>query len=118
MRTLLASDRAGARLAVDDFVESAARELAVMAAALRGIDALVFTGDIGENAAVLRQRIVQASAWLGMRPDDEANAAGRRRIDARGSAVRLRVMDTDEEVVICRQALAVTATAAVGAPLY
>ena len=123
MRTLLASDSPGARLAVDHFVEIAARELAVMAAALRGIDALVFTGGIGENAAVVRQRIVQACAWLGMRLDDAANAAGQRQIDAAGSAVKLRVMHTDEEAVIARQALALTATdpqatAAVGAPLY
>ena len=117
MRTLLASDSPGARLAVDHFVETAARELAVMAAALRGIDTLVFTGGIGENAAVLRQRIVQSSAWLGMRLDDQANAAGSRQIDAAGSAVKLRVMHTDEEAVIARQALDAT-TAAVGAPLY
>ena len=123
MRTLLASDSPGARLAVDHFVEIAARELAVMAAALRGIDALVFTGGIGENAAVVRQRIAQACAWLGMRLDDAANAAGQRQIDAAGSAVKLRVMHTDEAAVIARQALALTATdpqatAAVGAPLY
>ena len=103
MRTLLASDSAGARLAIDHFVESAARELAGMAAALRGIDALVFTGGIGENAAVLRARIVEAAAWMGLRLDVAANLAGNPRINAPDSAVHVRVMHTDEEGVIARQ---------------
>ena len=65
MRELLASDAPEAALAVDHFVESALRELAFMAAALRGIDRLVFTGGIGENAAVLRERIAAGAAWMG-----------------------------------------------------
>ena len=103
MRTLLTSDSAGARLAIEHFVESAARELAGMAAALRGIDALVFTGGIGENAAVLRARIVEAAAWMGLRLDVAANLAGNPRINAPDSAVHVRVMHTDEEGVIARQ---------------
>jgi acetate kinase len=65
MRELLASDTPGATLAVDYFVEHVQREIAAMAAALQGIDRLVFTGGIGENADALRSRIVQGLAWMG-----------------------------------------------------
>jgi acetate kinase len=109
MRTLLASELPAARLALDHFVESAARELAGLAAAMRGIDAVVFTGGIGENAALLRSRIVGTAAWMGLRLDDAANAAGECRINAADSAVQLRVMRTNEEAVIARHAFDVGA---------
>ena len=60
------------RLAVDYFVYRAAKEIGALAAALGGLDALVFTAGIGENSAEIRQRICQASAWLGI----ELNEAG------------------------------------------
>jgi acetate kinase len=107
MRTLLASELPAARLALDHFVESAVRELAGLAAAMRGIDALIFTGGIGENAAALRSRIVGTAAWMGLRLDDAANAAGERCINTRDSAVQLRVMRTNEEAVIARHAFQV-----------
>ena len=102
MRELLASHEPGARLAIDYFVEQVLRELAALAAALRGIDMLVFTGGIGENAAALRERIVHGAAWMGLRLDAPANAAGAMRIDAEGSAVQVRVLRTNEEAVIAR----------------
>jgi acetate kinase len=104
MRVLMASTSADAALALEHFVESAVRELAVMAAALRGIDALVFTGGIGENAAAMRERIVVAAAWMGVRLDARANDAGERCIDAPASSVRVRVLRTNEEAVIARHA--------------
>ena len=104
MRTLLASELPSARLALDHFVESAARELAGLAAAMRGADAVVFTGGIGENAAVLRSRMVDALRWMGLRLDAVANAAGECRINAHDSAVQLRVLRTNEEGVIARHA--------------
>jgi acetate kinase len=102
VRTLMASSAPAAQRALAHFVESALRELAVMAAALRGVDALVFTGGIGENAAALRARIVEGAAWMGLRLDGQANAAGARRIDAEGSPVKIRVLRTNEEAVIAR----------------
>jgi acetate kinase len=81
MRELMASTSPAAALAVDHFVETALRELAGMAAALRGLDRLVFTGGIGENAVALRQRIVAAAAWMGpfvaqvLHTDEEAAIA-------------------------------------------
>jgi acetate kinase len=82
MRELEASSLASAAMAVDYFVEHVLRELAGMAAALRGIDTLVFTGGIGENAAALRARIVEGAAWMGpvdvqvLRTNEEAVIAG------------------------------------------
>ena len=105
MRTLMASASPAAALAIDHFVEAALRELAGLAAALRGIDALVFTGGIGENAAPLRARIVEAAPWMGLQLDAAANAAGASAINAAGSAVQIRVLRTNEEAVIARQTL-------------
>jgi acetate kinase len=82
MRELEASSLASAAMAVDYFVEYALRELAGMAAALRGIDTLVFTGGIGEHSAAVRQRIVDGTAWMGpvhvqvLRTNEEAVIAG------------------------------------------
>ena len=72
MRDLLKSDEPGARLAVDYFVYRAAKEIGALAAVLGGIDALVFTAGIGENSAEIRRRICDASAWLGIDLDPEA----------------------------------------------
>ena len=73
MRELEASSAPQAALAIDYFVEHIQSELAAMAAALQGIDTLVFTGDIGENAATLRAWVVQGAAWMGLALDTEAN---------------------------------------------
>ncbi len=102
MRELLASGAQGARLAIDYFVEQVLRELAGMAAALRGIDRLVFTGGIGENAAVLRARIVEGAGWMGMKLDTPANRRGSGFISSADSLVPVQVLHTDEEAVIAR----------------
>jgi acetate kinase len=73
MRELEASSAPQAALAIDYFVEHIQRELAAMAAALQGIDTLVFTGGIGENAATGRARVVQGAAWMELALDTEAN---------------------------------------------
>ena len=77
MRALLASRDAHAAEAVDLFVYRIVRELGSLAAALGGLDALVFTAGIGENAPAIRARVCRAAAWLGIELDDSANA-GRR----------------------------------------
>ena len=73
MRDLLASDRPDARLAVDYFVDRIGRALGAFAAVLKGLDALVFTGGIGEHAVEIRARVCRDAAWLGVALDDEAN---------------------------------------------
>jgi acetate kinase len=102
MRDLLRSDQPGARLAVDYFVYRAAKEIGALAAALGGIDALVFTAGIGENSAEIRRRICEASSWLGLEIDDEANAKRASRISRAGSRVSAWVVPTNEELMIAR----------------
>jgi acetate kinase len=104
MRELLASSDPRAREAVDLFVYRAARELGSLAAALGGLDALVFTAGIGEHAAPVRAMICDAARWLGVELDAAANSAHRVRIGAAASRVAVCVIPTDEEIVIARHA--------------
>src|SRR6185295_95894 len=92
-----------ARLAVDYFVYRAAREIGALTAVLGGVDALVFTAGIGENSAEIRQRICQASAWLGLVLNPTANAAGGPLITSPASNVSAWVIPTNEELMIARQ---------------
>jgi acetate kinase len=102
MRTLLASDEPRARLAVDLYVYRIGRELGSLAAALGGLDALVFTGGIGENSAEIRERVCRNAAWLGVVLDEPANRAGGPRISAAASKVAAWVLPTNEELMIAR----------------
>jgi acetate kinase len=104
MRALAASTEPAAREAVDYYVEHASRELAAMCAAIGGLDLLVFTGGIGENAAAIRARIVARSAWMGLALDDGANGRGEELVSAPASAAAIRVLHTDEEAAIARHA--------------
>jgi acetate kinase len=102
MRDLVDSSEPGARLAVDYFVYRAAKEIGALAAVLGGIDGLVFTAGIGENSAEIRRRISEASAWLGIALDGEANARKGPRISRAGSRVSVWVVPTNEELMIAR----------------
>jgi acetate kinase len=109
MRALLASSEPRAALAVDLFVYRIGRELGSMAAALSGLDALVFTGGIGEHAAPIRARVCQGAGWLGVELDAKANDAGGPRISAAGSRTAAWVIPTNEELVIARHTRALLA---------
>ena len=100
LETAAANGHQGALRALDHFVEQILRELAGLAAALRGLDALVFTGGIGENAAALRARIVEGAGWLGLQPDADANLRGPVRLTPTDRAVLALVLRTGEEAVI------------------
>lgn len=102
MRDLLGSSEPDARLAVDYFVYRAAKEIGAMAAALGGVDGIVFTAGIGENSADVRQRICESSAWLGIEVDTEANATSRTRISTSNSGISVWVVPTNEELMIAR----------------
>jgi len=102
MRALLASTEPDARLAVDYFVYRAAKEIGALTAALGGVDGLVFTAGIGENSPEIRKRICQASAWLGIELDDEANARSGPRISTNASTVSAWTIPTNEELMIAR----------------
>ena len=106
MRTLLESDAREAAQAVELFVHQAGREAAAMAAALGGLDGVVFTAGIGEHSAAIRAKICEKLAWLGVELDPDANAkGGEARISAPGSRTAAWVMPTDEERVIAAQTL-------------
>ena len=100
MRTLLASDAPAAKEAVDLYVYRIARELGSLAAALGGLDALVFTAGIGENSAELRQRVCRDAAWLGVDLDEAANRRGGPCISRAGSRASAWVIPTNEELMI------------------
>jgi len=102
MRDLLASQQPESRLAVDYFVYRAAKEIGALAAVLGGIDGLVFTAGIGEKSAEIRRRVCEASSWLGVELDAEANTKGGPRISAARSAVSTWVIPTNEELMIAR----------------
>jgi acetate kinase len=105
MRTLLASDAPHAREAVDLFCYRIARELGSLAAAAGGLDALVFTGGIGEHAGPVRAKVAALSRWLGIDIDPAANAADALRIDSKASRVAVAVVPTNEEGMIARYAM-------------
>jgi acetate kinase len=102
MRTLLASEDPRARFAVELFTYRIGRELGSLAAALEGIDALVFTGGIGERAATIRERVCRRAGWLGVELDPAANLADAPRISLESSRVGAWVIPTDEELMIAR----------------
>ena len=106
MRVLLESGEAGARRAVDVFVYRACREMGSLAAALGGLDSIVFTAGIGEHQPEVRRLICEGSAWLGVELDAEANARHGPRISTDRSAVSAWVVPTDEESMIARHAVA------------
>ena len=113
MRELSASDHPRARLAVDLFVYRIGRELGSMAAALGGLDGLVFTAGIGENQADIRARVCRDAAWLGIALDEGANRAGGPRISGPGRASAW-VIPTDENLAIARHMAALLAAARPG----
>jgi acetate kinase len=107
MEFLLAAGTAAAGEAVDLFVHRTAAEIASMASALGGLDALVFTAGIGEGSPEIRRRIGERCRWMGVDLDTGANEAGGPRITTAGSAVSAWVIPPDEEGVIAGQALEV-----------
>jgi acetate kinase len=104
MRILLASQEPAAREAIDLFVYRTGREIGSMAAALGGLDAIVFTGGIGEHAAAIRSRVCRDAAWLGVNLDDHANEGNERCISNAESRVTAWILPTNEELMIAHHA--------------
>ncbi len=104
MRALLASEQPQAKEAVDLFCYRIVREIGSLAAALGGLDALVFTGGIGEHAAPVREQVCLGSRWLGIAFDQAANCTGAMRISLPASEVDVLVLPTNEEWVIAQHA--------------
>lgn len=104
MRELLASEGADERAAeaVALFCYQTKKYICALAGALEGLDTLIFAGGIGENAAPVRERICSGLQFLGVELDRERNQAGADFISKASSRVSVRVIKTDEEVVIAR----------------
>ena len=102
VRTLLVSDNPHAREALDLFTYRIACEAGALISALGGLDGLVFTAGIGEHAPAIREAVCVRLAWLGLRLDNAANAAGMDRISTPDSTVEVRVIATNEEAMIAR----------------
>ena len=104
MRALDASDDPRAREAVDLFVYRIAREIGSLAAAMQGVDALVFTAGIGEHQPSIRARVCREAVWLGVELDESLNEAGGPRIGKPSGRVGAWVIPTDEELMMARHA--------------
>ena len=105
MRTVEASATPEAQQAIDLYVYRIRQELGSLAASLGGLDALVFTAGIGENGVLVRRRVCQDAAWLGVELDSAANEAparGPRCISTPASRVAVWVIPTDEELMIAQ----------------
>jgi acetate kinase len=107
MRDLLARYAPKARFAVEHCGHRAALQAGLLAAALEGLDAFVFTAGIGENSPAIRAMIAARLGWLGLTLDSSANESGASEISAAGSRVRAYVVPTNEELMIARHTLAV-----------
>lgn len=105
MRTLLASDDERAREAIELFTYRIAIEIGAMTSALGGVDAIIFTGGIGQHSPKIRTAVCERLAWLGVQLDRAANDQGTCRISGKTSKVEIGVMATDEEAMIARHVL-------------
>ncbi|HEY9035618.1 MAG TPA: acetate kinase [Pseudomonadales bacterium] len=103
MQTLLAHDSDAARFAVTYFCDRVAREIAGMASAMGGMDALVFSGGIGEHAAPVRERIIKRCEWLGVQLDADANQAHADKLSRPSSPVACYRLISDEALSMAMQ---------------
>ncbi|HXX84431.1 MAG TPA: acetate/propionate family kinase [Casimicrobiaceae bacterium] len=115
MRALLGSSDPNAKAAIDLYIYRIGREMGSLAAALGGLDAVVFTAGIGENSAQLRERVCRDAAWLGVELNPAANHAGGPRISSKASRVSAWAIPTNEELMIARHTRALLAKTDVAA---
>ena len=111
MRVLLASQAREANTAIDLFVFRIVREIGALTASMGGLDGVVFTAGIGENAPAIRARVIERLAWLGAVLDPDANARGDGLISAAASSLKALVIATDEEAMIARHTAMTAAVA-------
>jgi len=116
MRTLRESKEPASATAIQLFVYRIAREIGSMAAAAGGVDAIVFTGGIGQNDARTRAEIGKSCEWLGLAIDEQLNGSGATRVEAPSSKVAAFVIPTDEEQMIARHTASLLALDAQGRP--
>jgi acetate kinase len=108
MRTLESSDSPAAKEAIEYFISRVKREIGSLAMALGGLDAIVFTGGIGENSMHIRQEVLKGCEWLGVELDEAKNATGQTVISTEYSKVSCLRIPTDEEGMIAAHTLALS----------
>jgi acetate kinase len=111
VRVLAESEAPAAEEALAIFAFRVAREVAALAATLGGLDALVFTGGIGEHHPAIRARICDRLAWLGVICDSEANDAGNANISSPDAGVAVMVIAANEEQAMADQSVSILAQA-------
>ena len=116
MRSLRTSNDPHAQEAIELFIYRIVREIGSLAAALGGVDGVVFTGGIGQHDQATRHEVVAGCGWLGAELDEEANRRGEGRIDAASSELPVWVIPTDEERVIARHTFELLAAETAAAP--
>jgi acetate kinase len=116
MRELEASPNPAAKLAIDHFAYRVGLHAGMLAAALGGLDAFVFTAGIGENSATIRALIAEKLGWLGAELDPAANAVASSTISTPKSRVALHVVPTDEELMIARHTMDIVSKRDLGIP--
>lgn len=102
MRTLLDSEEPDAQLAIDLFVYRIGGWIGTLAAEMQGVDGLIFTAGIGENAPQIREKVCERAAWLGAKIDVEKNAQNNATIHHSSSKLSINVIPTDEELMIAK----------------
>jgi acetate kinase len=112
MQVLLNSTETRAAEAIELFVYRIGRQIGSLAAALGGLDTLVFTAGIGENAPLIRERVCAAAAWLGVTIDPGCNTSGATLLSAAGSKVEVLVVPAEEARQVAQGVLACLARAA------
>lgn len=105
VRDLLASGDPRAKLALEFFIYRIVCSTGMLAAAMGGLDSLVFTAGIGENAPSIRKSVLESLSWLGIVLDPVANESGGPRISHKSSSIPCYVIKTDEELMIARHTL-------------
>lgn len=103
MRILLKSDDPRARLAIDHFVHRCGLYAGMLAAAMGGVDGVVFTAGIGENSPEIRAGVAEKLKWLGAEIDQKANTSGATLISAPASKLAVYRIPTNEELVIAKE---------------
>lgn len=116
VRDLQSSSEPGAALALDYLVYRVGLCAGMLAAALGGLDAFVFTAGIGERSAAMRARIAEKLSWLGAELDADANTSGASMISRPDSKVELYVVPTNEELMIARHSVALLAAVRASQP--
>jgi acetate kinase len=115
MRELEASPERGAQRAIEYFVFRVRRELGGLAAVLKGLNAVVFCGGIGEHAWRIRESVLEDMEWIGIELDRFANRDNAEVISSERSRVRVFVIPTNEEAMIARHTIAVLDSQSAGA---